>query len=434
MPADYELPILYARDSRDTYRYIDDVRNGDACGCFCPACGQPMRARNAGMKLRHSFAHQPGMTCTWAVEAVIAALAKQAIEESGCMALPALHYQNAVTGEVDRLSGSKLMKVSRVDSIMLSGRQAPCLVVTVRGGSKTARFGICVTLRRKLTDEQEEQLLGDTRGIVLVDLGADLARQRKELGKHYDRDELVLGYQDKDRLSEILLEQSSDLMSWVRNARRDECEMRSAAEKAELDRKEAEERAGAEREYEEARKREEEARKQEARERAEREAREGIVREPDNYVTEYDEYDVRQWGDRRLPPGETLAPNERYVANGALEALLIEDGNGSRVIIRCSMGLNAINEVSWKLEELSNGFLGLTLALDAADLQKLGLVTLGKGADGKTELTIREDARAYCCALQGLVSRGVRVVVFTSDKRMRQISRVDVSSCKVLLG
>lgn len=433
MPADYEPPILYARDSQDAYRYIDDVQNGDACGCFCPACGQPMRARNAGQKRRHSFAHQPGMTCTWAVEAVIAALAKQAIEESGRMAMPALYYENAVTGGIDRLSESRLMKVSEVELVTLAGRLAPCLVVTVQGGGKTARFGLCITLRRKLTIEQEEQLLGDTRGIVLVDLGVDLARQRKELGRHYDRDELILGYQDKDRLSEILLEQSSDLMDWIRNARRDEYEMKSAAEKAELDRKEAKARAEAEREYEEARKREEEAREREARERTDREAHEGIVREPDNFVTEYDEYDVRRWGDKSIPSGH-LRPGERLVYNGGLLALILKTGDTEGVRVLMEMSLDALDEISWNYGELSRDFEEFTLVLNSEYLQLTKVVEITATGGEYAQMSFTSDARAYCCALQGLLYQGARLIVSAKPGGSWQIMRVDVNAGTVRMS
>jgi hypothetical protein len=433
VPADYELPILYARDARGVYRYIEDVPNGDACGCFCPACGQPMRARNAGRKLRHSFAHQPGMTCTWAVEAVIIALAGQTIKESGCVALPALHYQNALTDKTELLSASRLMKVTQVESTTLTGRQAPCLVVTVQGGGQTARFGLCVTLRRKLTSEQAERLLEDTRGIVLVDLGADLAKQRKVLGRHYDRDEIILGYQNEEHLAEILHETSSDLMSWVRNVRREEREERSAAERDELDRRKAEQLALAKREYRERLRREREEQERKAQERAEREAREGIVREPDSYVTEYDDYDVRRWGDRSLPQGKRLRANERYVVNGALEALLVEEQDGTKVIVRCKMNLDAINEVSWKLGELSAGFSRLVLMIDAKNLKVYGQAKLTVGTSGEFELVIYAHAREFCCAIQGLVFRGIAVALGTLDKHTRRVVRVDVDAHKLIL-
>ncbi|MDO4538549.1 MAG: hypothetical protein Q4B54_10345 [Coriobacteriales bacterium] len=411
MSSDYEPPILYARDEKGRYRFIDDVANGDACGCFCPACDQPMRARNAGMKLRHSFAHQPGMTCTWAVEAVITMLAKQAIEESGRMALPALYYENAVSGKMERLSQSQIMRIAQVETIDVAGRQAPCLVVVVQGGGKTARFGLCVTLRRRLTFEQEQSLLADTRGIVLVDLGIDLARQRAEQGKHYDRDELVKSYQDKDFLAGILLDKSSELMSWECNASRDEREAKSAAEL------------------------EEQEDHHEADKSADQEARGGIVRKPDRFVTEYDEYDVRRWGTRRLlDPRAKLAPNERYVVNGALEALIVEEDKGSSLTLRCEMDLDAINEVSWTAEELSQGFDRFVLALDAGYLTKSGQITLAEGKNGEGVLSMRAYAHDYCCALQGLVSRGIRVVMFGLGRRGRTVRRVDVNAKKVFLA
>ena len=125
-----ELPILHARDECGTYRFIEDVPNGDAYGCFCPACGQPMCGRNAGVKRRHSFTHQPGATCMWGVEAVVTALSKKAIEDTGMIVLPSLSYRNAVSNEVLLETEEMQMKVVKVEEnvAMMSTSHRPFLL------------------------------------------------------------------------------------------------------------------------------------------------------------------------------------------------------------------------------------------------------------------------------------------------------------------
>lgn len=60
---------------------IDEVPNGNDCGCQCPACGKDLCARNNGTKRIHHFAHQSGADCPGAVESSIHLLAKKVIKE-----------------------------------------------------------------------------------------------------------------------------------------------------------------------------------------------------------------------------------------------------------------------------------------------------------------------------------------------------------------
>ena len=432
MAAGDELPILYARDAGGSYRFIEDVANGDACGCFCPACGQPMRARNAGRILRHSFAHQPGATCTWAVEAVITELAKQALEETGLMMLPVLTYHNAVTDKVVRLSDARLMRVTGVETVKVTGRQTPCLSISVAGGNAVAEFALCVCLRKRLNPEQAQELCEGRRGVMLVDLGLDLKQQRRLLGKHYDRDELIKSYQDKDFIASILTDSESYISSWVLNGRRKAEEERSLAEREEIDRREEE--ARRKREEELAREREELERetaelKRRKEERLEREAREGIIREPNGCVTDRDEYDVRMWDPVDVGSGN-LAENEMLVRNGDLLALVVMTPKGDQLRIRTHMSVNAIDEISWNLEALRDGFDSFVLVLSTGFMKRYVSIT---EQDGDGTLRFHLNGHGFCCALQGLVSRDVTVLVNTSDGQSWQIEKVNVREDTVSL-
>ena len=52
--------LIYAVDSNGFLVNVDDVRTGNECGCFCPACKEPLMAKNQGQKRIHHFAHQIG--------------------------------------------------------------------------------------------------------------------------------------------------------------------------------------------------------------------------------------------------------------------------------------------------------------------------------------------------------------------------------------
>ena len=49
--------LIYAVGSKGQLVNVDDVRTGNECGCFCPACKEPLMAKNQGLKRIHHFAH-----------------------------------------------------------------------------------------------------------------------------------------------------------------------------------------------------------------------------------------------------------------------------------------------------------------------------------------------------------------------------------------
>ncbi|MBO7674902.1 MAG: hypothetical protein J6S63_07815, partial [Atopobiaceae bacterium] len=402
--ANDDLPILYAMDAQGQLRHIEEVENGDACVCFCPACGQPMRARNGGKIILNSFAHQPGATCDWAVEAVIAKVAKRAIERMGVLALPELRFHDAVTGRERPMSAARVMRVERVELTSICGRQAPCLEVTVTGGGKSRPFALCVSLRKGLSDAQADELYGRTRGVVLVDLGADMHRRAKALDRHYDRDELIRLYQDEDFLCSVVTDAECGASSWVRNAIRDERERESREEKERRAR--AEELRRAERE-EESRRRAA-AERARAEERFARENREGVVHEPARRVTWLRTYDVRRWPDTATPPG-SLSPGERLVQNGGLMALIEQKDGRERARIISDLTIDVIDEISCNLESLCQGFDKLDLLFRLGDPEDGRRIALSQVDGRHYELSVGANAREWCCALQGIVSRGVEV-------------------------
>ena len=74
--------LTYAINTTGKFVDIDSVSNGNKCGCFCPACKEPLVAKNQGSKRVHHFAHQFGTECDCAFESMLHLLAKEKIRET----------------------------------------------------------------------------------------------------------------------------------------------------------------------------------------------------------------------------------------------------------------------------------------------------------------------------------------------------------------
>ncbi|WP_265923006.1 competence protein CoiA family protein [Cupriavidus nantongensis] len=79
--------LTFAVDASGVLRHVDAVANGKACGCVCPACKEPVIARQGALR-SHSFAHDSGAECRWAQEAVLHHLAQHLIAARGEFLLP----------------------------------------------------------------------------------------------------------------------------------------------------------------------------------------------------------------------------------------------------------------------------------------------------------------------------------------------------------
>lgn len=71
--------LIYAVDSNGILVNVDNVNTGNKCGCFCPACKEPLTAKNKGKKRIHHFAHQSGTECEFAYESMLHLLAKEKV-------------------------------------------------------------------------------------------------------------------------------------------------------------------------------------------------------------------------------------------------------------------------------------------------------------------------------------------------------------------
>ena len=74
--------LIYAVDSNGQLVNVGNVRTGNECGCFCPACKEPLMAKNQGLKRIHHFAHQSGTECDFAYESMLHLLAKEKVRNA----------------------------------------------------------------------------------------------------------------------------------------------------------------------------------------------------------------------------------------------------------------------------------------------------------------------------------------------------------------
>ena len=80
--------LIYALKD-DKLVFIDDVENGDKCGCVCPGCKKPLTAKNNESNIiMHHFAHKSAAECSYGYQYSIHILAKEIIEEEKKVVLP----------------------------------------------------------------------------------------------------------------------------------------------------------------------------------------------------------------------------------------------------------------------------------------------------------------------------------------------------------
>ena len=213
--------ILYGRGPDGELRYIDDVERGEACNCVCPdpRCGQTLIARK-GTKRAHHFAHKRG-TCEWAVEYVVSAVAESIVREAGALVFPRLAYRNALNdGEEEELSQSRRMRIASARLVEESGRGNPDLLVTCSDKSGATReFLVVLCLVHGLSNKSREAIGQSGRDAFVVDLKLLLKYAKDEQGKHYDREKILLGFQNPGFLAGVLTEGRGRCMRWVFNAK-----------------------------------------------------------------------------------------------------------------------------------------------------------------------------------------------------------------------
>lgn len=151
--------LTYALDENNELVYVNEVKNGNDCGCRCPHCKEPLCAENGGKKKVHYFSHRNGSDCVGACEAALHLLAKKVLQEGKVLSTPVF-----VDGKVERLD------FDRVDVEVFdaqTGRKPDC--VAYKNGEKPLWVEFKNT---HAVDEEKIKIIRDNAiECIEVDLG-----------------------------------------------------------------------------------------------------------------------------------------------------------------------------------------------------------------------------------------------------------------------
>lgn len=85
-----QFPLLYALKNGESV-FVDDVENGKACACVCPACNKPLIAKQGKKGRTHHFAHAPGTDCEYGYETSLHLAAKSVLATAKEMVIPPVY-------------------------------------------------------------------------------------------------------------------------------------------------------------------------------------------------------------------------------------------------------------------------------------------------------------------------------------------------------
>lgn len=133
----HDRMVVFAQDEQGRLTHIDSARRGKACNCRCLACGEALIARQGDIKA-HSFAHESGTECRYAIDAMLNRLAQELIAARGSFRTPALVVRISRAGPLGVVERNETIpsRHLRVDSAIIDRRvhmQRPSVVMLVKG-------------------------------------------------------------------------------------------------------------------------------------------------------------------------------------------------------------------------------------------------------------------------------------------------------------
>jgi len=137
------LELIYGREADGSLVHVSAVRSGLACACVCPACERRLVARK-GKRTAHHFAHYgAGAGCGRAVETNAHIWAKEVLERTRQILLPAIEAEEEGRHEVARPAS-----MFKFDEVRLERRFGDIVPdVIVRAGTRELLVEVYVTHR-----------------------------------------------------------------------------------------------------------------------------------------------------------------------------------------------------------------------------------------------------------------------------------------------
>lgn len=127
--------------------HVDEVPNGLDCGCFCPACGERLVAKQ-GARTIHHFAHEGGSDCNGGLQTTLHLAAKALLVRDKKMLLPPLIVtasaldSRGLRHEAQRTVPSKLVIFDEVLDEVSFGSMIPDIIGKI--GARTLLIEIAV--------------------------------------------------------------------------------------------------------------------------------------------------------------------------------------------------------------------------------------------------------------------------------------------------
>lgn len=167
-----QLLQTFAIDKEGHIRSVDEVNRGLACECLCPACGEPVIARQGEVREWH-FAHTTGTDCSGAAESALHLAAKQVLVEAKGIMLPEIVIGFSMVGDRGPVTGTAQRPATWVDFLDVEtertlGQIRPDVYAVL--GSSVLLIEIAVT---HFIDESKNELI---RTLELPCIEIDLSK------------------------------------------------------------------------------------------------------------------------------------------------------------------------------------------------------------------------------------------------------------------
>jgi len=170
---------------------VDSVEKGLACGCTCPACGEPLEAHKGNIK-NHYFKHCSGADCGYGLESAAHLFAKECIERKKILLLPSLK----ATPNWDELTYLKSQYLDqrpfdhsvmfkdvvkpwhklKIDSVVLEkriGRIVPDVVIVAKGRELLVE----IKVTHGIDEEKHSYIVNNNLSVVEYDFSSMRSRE-----------------------------------------------------------------------------------------------------------------------------------------------------------------------------------------------------------------------------------------------------------------